>query len=46
MEEKIQSIKYLDAEEIDLSIKSTSYTQNTKDLDIIVISEGMQELGF
>ena len=33
MEEKIQSIRDLDAEEIDLSIKSTSYTQNIKDLD-------------
>ena len=33
MEEKIQSIRDLDAEKIDLSIKSTSYTQNIKDLD-------------
>ena len=33
MEEKIQSIRDLDAEEIDLSIKSTSYTQNIKELD-------------
>ena len=33
MEEQIQSIRDLDAEEIDLSIKSTSCTQNLKDLD-------------
>ena len=33
MEEQIQSIRVLDAEEIDLCIKSTSYTQNIKDLD-------------
>ena len=33
MEEKIQSIRDLDAEEIDPSNKSTSYTQNIKDLD-------------
>jgi len=34
MEEQIQSIRDLDAEEIDLSIKSTSCTQNIKDLDV------------
>ena len=33
MEEQIQSIRDLDAEEVDLSTKSTSYTQNIKDLD-------------
>jgi len=33
MEEQIQSIRDLDAEEVDLSTKSTSCTQNIKDLD-------------
>ena len=33
MEEQIQCIRDLDAEEVDLSTKSTSCTQNIKDLD-------------